>query len=349
MAAESHVVLPVDRVTARKRAIEVHQIVRLLVLAQVVLHVGNTQRRIPLVIHWQAYAQCGHVVDVVLVHRGQEEVGVLGGTAGTPALQHYFGTADVAAQGDGVRAVVVTTGERGGTLGGEAIGLQPRGAERSGHRFTRQRALDVCFARTPTAGAEAYFEQVVFRATGEDLHHTTDGVAAVKRRQRALHYLDALQQGGGQVLQRSTADGAGVEAHAIDQYQRMVAVGAANEHGGVLANAAAAAEFQAGVEAQQVRKFGAGGAGQFFAREYGDAGVDIDEFFRGAGGGDEEFVCGSGRRSGGQRQGRKNDAENSANGNRQRVTGHFFLYAMPCSPAGHGLKTRSAMRRAGGR
>jgi hypothetical protein len=54
------------------------------------------------------------------------------------------------------------------------------------------------------------------RAASEQLDHAADGIGAVQGRARPLHDLDALEGFWCDVLQRGAADGAWIDAHAVD-------------------------------------------------------------------------------------------------------------------------------------
>ena len=58
---------------------------------------------------------------------------------------------------------------------------------------------------------------------------------------------------GWNVLQRRHADRAGIDAHAVDHDERVVAFGAADEHRRRLAGTAVATELEPGMEPQQLR------------------------------------------------------------------------------------------------
>ena len=65
--------------------------------------------------------------------------------------------------------------------------------------------------------------------SGEDLHDTTDRFRTVERRGGAAQNLDAIDLLQGDKLQRRRAQRGRTDAHTVDQYQGMRAVGAANE------------------------------------------------------------------------------------------------------------------------
>src|SRR5690606_38973896 len=144
-------------------------------------------------------------------------------------------------------------------------------------------------------------------AAGEDLDHAADRFRAVQARARTAHDLDAVDLVDRQVLERSQPGADRAHAHAVDQHQHLVGLGAAHEHVAQLAVAALVADVDAGAAAQQV-----GEAARLAAHDL----VVVDDLGReqavgqrdpGAGGGDHHFVqvggrgaFGHGDRGGGQ-------------------------------------------------
>ena len=113
------------------------------------------------------------------------------------------------------------------------------------------------FAQAVAAGADARATAhagVSFAATGEHLDHPADRIGAVQGGTRAAHDLDALDLLQREVLQRGEARRGRTHAHAIDQEQRVIGFGAAQEQGAELAQAALVDQGHAGAAAQQFRQ-----------------------------------------------------------------------------------------------
>ena len=113
----------------------------------------------------------------------------------------------------------------------------------------RARACRSC--RSPPARC-----RLVRAAARDDVDDAADRVGAVQRRARALDDLDALDELGRDVLHRRRADGAGIDAQAVDQHQHVVRLRAAQEQRSLLAGAAEARHLDAGHEAQRVAEVG---------------------------------------------------------------------------------------------
>ena len=107
-------------------------------------------------------------------------------------------------------------------------------------------------------------------AAREDLDHATDGLGAVQARQVAAHDLDAIDGVDADAAERGKAAGRGVQPHAVDQHQQLSAAGAAREHRGLAAGAAASHELQSGLPAQQFDQFGGLHALEIGARQHRD-------------------------------------------------------------------------------
>ena len=91
-------------------------------------------------------------------------------------------------------------------------------------------------------GTGAQRERRLAAAPGEDVHHAADRVAAIERALRPAQNLDAIDPAGQQISQRRfVVHGARiVDAHAVDQDQRLPGLCAAQADGGVLPQAAVA-------------------------------------------------------------------------------------------------------------
>ena len=116
-------------------------------------------------------------------------------------------------------------------------------------------------------GAEVAARSLV--APGDDVDDATNRIAAVQRRTRTFHHFDPLDELRCDVLQRRRADRAGIHAHAVDQDQRVIALRAANEHGGGLAGAATAHDIHACMKAQHFSDIECDAAVQFLASNQG--------------------------------------------------------------------------------
>jgi hypothetical protein len=127
-------------------------------------------------------------------------------------------------------------------------------------------------------------------AAGEHLDHTADGFRSVQRRARPAHDLDPVDQLQRQVLEREQAGGRRTRAHAVDQHQHVVRLGAAQEHGGELAGTALVRQRDPGAPAQQVRQVARLAALDRGAVDHLDRRQRIVDRDRGAGGGDLDPV-----------------------------------------------------------
>jgi hypothetical protein len=201
----------------------------------------------------QPSAHAAEAIGEVLVLRRAEEVRVLGVAGGLPVAGLQLERAQRAAHPgvDGVvveAAVLVAVAE-----GREAVDAQRGRGDARAEAFllpgqVRARAARAVAARLD-AGAELRARGAAAR---DDVDDPADRLRAVQRGARALHDLDALDQFRGDVLQRRAPRGAGVHPHAVDQHERVVAVGAADERRRHLAGAAVARDLDAAVVAQQL-------------------------------------------------------------------------------------------------
>src|SRR5690606_40137840 len=99
-------------------------------------------------------------------------------------------------------------------------------------------------ARVEAAAAHRSFHPAALLAPRDDVDHAADRVRAEQGGARSLDDLDALDELGRDVLDGRATDGAGVDAHAVDQHERVIALGAAHEHGRRLARTALAPDVQ---------------------------------------------------------------------------------------------------------
>jgi hypothetical protein len=91
------------------------------------------------------------------------------------------------------------------------------------------------------------------RAPRQDLHHAAYRLTAVQRRVVAAHDFDALDLIERQVLPGRGTEVGAREGHAIDQHQRLAAVGAAQEQRGLRTQGPGLGDVDAGQLAQERR------------------------------------------------------------------------------------------------
>ena len=262
--AQVEIVLPVECIALGE------QIVRQVVLLDPVL--DATQR------HAGRPDAGTHVIDrdgrqriaEVLIERGQEEIRILRGACRLPVTQTDLRAPELLACECVERQVLESAIGRVDRTGREAPALDPAqsGADLAG--VTGHAREQVGFARFVRAGARAHLKAAALRCPpGDHVDHATDRIGPVQRRTRAPHDLDTLDQFRRNVLQRGAADRAGIDAHAVDQHQGMVAFRAANEDRGRLSRAARAPDIEPGVESQYVDDVGGEAARERFAIDHG--------------------------------------------------------------------------------
>src|SRR5690606_29095995 len=94
---------------------------------------------------------------------------------------------------------------------------------------------DVRLERAVAAGAEVGIGlqgPVALGLAGDDVHHASNGLRAVQTAGGAAHDFHALDHGGVQRVPVGIAADRAVDAHAVDQHQGLVGVGAAHEDAG---------------------------------------------------------------------------------------------------------------------
>jgi hypothetical protein len=101
-------------------------------------------------------------------------------------------------------------------------------------------------------GAAAERHARVARLAGEDLDDAADRVRAVERRARPAHHLDAVDLLERNDLEGRAAERGGADPNAVDQQQRVIGVGAADEHRALLAEPAGTVDFDAGEIGEQI-------------------------------------------------------------------------------------------------
>ena len=162
-------------------------------------------------------------------------------------------------------AVRVIAPDVAGVGGGEAVQPVVAGAEAEAAALGAEAGVE---AGTAVAAGTDFAVHAVRRA-GEDVDHAGDGVRAPDRRARAAHDLDALDGGQRQVREIEDALAGGVDAHAVDQHQRVVGVAAAQEQRVLRAAAAGAHQVDAGLLRQQVADVGDAAGFDVRARQHG--------------------------------------------------------------------------------
>ncbi len=105
--------------------------------------------------------------------------------------------------------------------------------------------------RIETARASAALEISVLGSPRDDIDHAADRVGAEQRRARALDDLHALDDFRCDVLYRGAAERAWIDANPVQQDQRMITLGSAQEYGCRLPGPAMAAEIDTCLKAQQ--------------------------------------------------------------------------------------------------
>ena len=126
-------------------------------------------------------------------------------------------------------------------------------------RRTRARRRRGCRTSRPRCARDAVKRALA--AARDDVDDAAHGVGAVEAAHGAADHLDALDVLGGEVGEVELAVGGVVGLDAVDQDQRVVALGAADAHLREIAEAAAAADGDAGQAAQ-----GLGGVPDLLAR-----------------------------------------------------------------------------------
>ena len=268
------------------------QVVRRLVLRNVVLEVARTHARLQRGAERHREFGRGRRRLEVLVHGREEKVRVLARAFRTPVAQRDAGRADV--RGDlRVDAQVVEAAVRVvGRAGRETVAVEPRYTEVELGRACGDAAVHAGLARVVVAVADFRRPALACAAARDHVDDAADRVRAVEGRARALHDLDALDERRRDVLQRGEPDGARVDAHAVDQHQRVIALRAADEHRGRLPRPAVAREVEARVEAQQVGGVACDRALDRVAIDHDDRSEHFLDRGRDARGSDDDVTCG---------------------------------------------------------
>ncbi len=175
----------------------------------------------------------------------------------------------------------------------DAIGRLVAGIDTESAARAAQVKADRGFAQVMAADADTrMWAQAVGRvaATGEHLDHTTDRIRAIQGRTRAADDLDPLDLLQRQVLQRGQARAGRTDAHAIDQDEGVVGLGATQKQRAELAQPALVDDADASATAQQFRqrmRAAAFDLGAVDDLDGGHAGIGGD---CGAGGSDDDVV-----------------------------------------------------------
>ena len=191
-----------------------------------------------------------------MVDRAQEEVEVLDIAVGTPVTQADVAGTELARAEQVQRQVFVAAPGVGLDARRKTVGLRPadRCADLAAVGTGARR--QVRGARRKTAAPRAGVNVGLVGVARDDIDDSADCVATEQRRTRALDDFDAFDHLRCDVLHRGAADRARVDTHAVDEYQRVIAFGALQEHRRSLPRAAVAADIDAGFEAQQLGEVG---------------------------------------------------------------------------------------------
>ena len=210
---------------------------------------------------------------------------------------------------------VVTVGRRKTAVGG-AMGHV------NGKRGVPHHAADAG-AHAPGAVIAGSQRQVRCRCApalaGENLHHAADGVGTVQARHRPAHDLDALDLLQRDLFQRRGPGSGRHHAHAVDQHDRLVAVGAADEQRGLAAVTAVAGKFDAGFAGQQLRQACRTGPGNIVAGDHRHVAGQAGGLHGRTGGRDHGFGDFSGRGGG---KGRADGQRHAAGHKTENRLGH---------------------------
>ena len=143
-------------------------------------------------------------------------IGIDGGIAITVVVRIDFG----ACGGVGV-----------GIQSGEAIGVITRQTDVKARIADLATVIQVARQGATRTGGQRRAERGrAATLPGELLDHTPDGFRAVERRNVATHDFDTLDLFQRQRFQRRGADGGGIDAHAVQQDERVVRIGTAHEY-----------------------------------------------------------------------------------------------------------------------
>ncbi len=109
-------------------------------------------------------------------------------------------------------------------------------------------------SRIEAAGTDPGLEKRAISAACNDINHAPDRIGAKQRGTSALDDLDALDHFGGNVLNGSATQRAGIDAHTVDEHERVVTFGTAHEDRCRLARSAIATDVDARLHPQQFGK-----------------------------------------------------------------------------------------------
>ena len=182
-----------------------------------------------------------------------------------------------------------------GRAGREALAVRPCGPEVEFGLSGAEAATQARLGRVVVPVADFGGPATVVAASRDHVDHAADRVGAIQRGTRAFHDLDPLDVGGVDALQRREPDRARVDPHAIHQHQRVIAVGAAHEHGRGLPRPAVAAELEPRVEAQDVSRVGGTAALDRVAVDHQDRDQHFLQRNRHARRGDDDLLFGQDR------------------------------------------------------
>src|SRR5690606_31242316 len=126
-------------------------------------------------------------------------------------------------------------------------------------------------------------------ASGEDLDHATDRVRTPVACTRTAHDLDALDRVDRQLFERERASVRRCDAHAVDEDQYLVGIGAAQEQRSLRAGAAGAVQVYTGLQAQDLEHVARGARIDVLARDDAHVGQGRVDRLHDARGGDRDL------------------------------------------------------------
>src|SRR5712691_6069051 len=130
----------------------------------------------------------------------------------------------------------------------------------------------------------------VLAALGEDLDHAPDRVGAVQAAQLPGHDLDPLDLAERNVLERRRAERGRADPHAVDQHERMTAIGPAHKHAARLPESAVARSLDPAQCLQHFDQSLLTASGDVFAGDDADRLQRLSAGLRESGGGDDYRV-----------------------------------------------------------
>ena len=179
-------------------------------------------------------------------------VGVLRGAGRLVVARAQLESVEVGGDGRGARQVFIAGIDRVAGVGREARALLAGECRLYAGLVDRIVAVHGEFAGAVAAVVEHHVGAGRAAGTRDQVDDSADGVGAVDRRARTLDDLDAVEQLRRDVHQRRQCLRSRIDAHAVDHHDRLIAVGAADEHRQGLTRTAAAVDVDSGMKAQYV-------------------------------------------------------------------------------------------------